>query len=272
MSAQDLGSTLKDLNFNELDFELDAGLLDGIKEDLYGKERNLDDLNNLDLEDDIPIDPTIKDVDAPGNTSAEVPTADTSAINEALISQRAPHACASQSATPRCRASRSFASQPRSSRSRSPTRSPSSSRARACVRVRSPLPRSRSLSPSSPRSYRASSTDSSDPIVPGVTWAIPPPPEESFPSYEACTDAVHAWTKQHGFDLVLEGKSKKVKKGPHKGEIYWRRMECVFGGKPRNSRKLTEETRIRKMRGSCKWGCKADIIIAADDPQYPNRS
>ena len=93
-----------------------------------------------------------------------------------------------------------------------------------------------------PQSRPSSSSSSSSDSQTGEAWKIPPP-EESFTSYEEC-GRHSCMDKIHSFDFVFDGRNKKVKKGPYKGEIYWKQMKCVFRGKPPNARKLIGETRL----------------------------
>jgi len=95
-------------------------------------------------------------------------------------------------------------------------------------------------------------------------WDLPPPPAESFPTYELAKSSAHEWARLHGYDFSV----KKVCKNKD-GKIHRRSLVCTRGGKLDNKRKLTEETRIRKRRGSKKGGCEVQIWLAADDINEP---
>jgi MULE transposase-like protein len=95
-------------------------------------------------------------------------------------------------------------------------------------------------------------------------WDLPPPPAESFPTYELAKSSAHEWARLHGYDFSV----KKARKNKD-GKIHRRVLACTRGGKLDNKRKLTEETRIRKTRGSKKGGCEVQIWLAADDINEP---
>jgi hypothetical protein len=85
-------------------------------------------------------------------------------------------------------------------------------------------------------------------------WDLPPPPDDSFDSYETAKYNAHDWARRHGYDFSV----KKVYKNEDR-KIHRRVLTCTRGGKLDNKRKLTEETRVRKKRSSKKGGCKAQI-------------
>jgi FAR1 DNA-binding domain len=83
-------------------------------------------------------------------------------------------------------------------------------------------------------------------------WDLPPPPVDSFISYEVAKSTTHEWARRHGYDLSV----KKTYKN-RQGKIVRRVLVCTRGGKLDNKRKLTEETRVRRKRSSKKGGCQA---------------
>lgn len=96
-------------------------------------------------------------------------------------------------------------------------------------------------------------------------WDLPPPPAESFQTYELAKSSVHEWARRHGYDFSV----KKVCKNKE-GKIHRRILACTRGGKLDNKRKLTDEIRIRKTRTSRKGGCEVQIWLAADDVNEPD--
>jgi hypothetical protein len=103
--------------------------------------------------------------------------------------------------------------------------------------------------------------DQTDP-PPGFTY-LPPPPALSYTSPHEAIEAMHAWNKEHGFDVS------KQKPGKNKnGELYKYLFRCTRHGKLDNHRKLTDETRKRK-RQSGKIGCPMGIYIKAEKPADP---
>ena len=93
-------------------------------------------------------------------------------------------------------------------------------------------------------------------------WHIEPPPEELFSSQEKAVAAIHAWTLQHGFNVVRRS-ADKLNGDP--GAVWRRYYECDQAGKPKHTQHLTEEQRQRPMRGSKKHGCPMRLCIRAVD-------
>lgn len=101
-----------------------------------------------------------------------------------------------------------------------------------------------------------------------LTVRIDPPPKNVYDSFKKCEDAVHLWCKGHGYDVV-RGKPSKNAKAPSKkkDQIHKYIYKCGKAGQPKNSHKLTDETRRRKRRASRKTGCGMGIIVAATNAQ-----
>ena len=103
---------------------------------------------------------------------------------------------------------------------------------------------------------------SSETNTPEQRVPLPPPPEETFQSYDLCWDAIKTWAGQNGYDL---SKGKRSKKNSD-GVIYRWTLQCTRGGHLDNKRKLQEKDRVRLRRSSKKTGCPMGVIIVATDP------
>lgn len=124
-----------------------------------------------------------------------------------------------------------------------------------------PLP----IQPSSPTSNASPiSSDETTTTLEAGEFNLPPPPENTFPSYAAATQAMYTWAKDYGYDLSTY-RSVKMKSGV----IYKRIFRCTRAGKVDNKRKLTEEDRIRPKRGSKKTGCKMTIQLVTAEQSNP---
>ncbi|KAF2458039.1 hypothetical protein BDY21DRAFT_343463 [Lineolata rhizophorae] len=80
-----------------------------------------------------------------------------------------------------------------------------------------------------------------------VEWDMAPPPEGMYPSKDALLQAAQNHAAQHGYALSINN--------------YWKtqqrvKIACVCYGTPKNTRRLTDATRVRKGRGSLKTGCR----------------
>lgn len=84
----------------------------------------------------------------------------------------------------------------------------------------------------------------------------------------------HTHTLQHGFDVVKKaGVKPTTQKGGRKtiipGAVYYKwHITCVLGGKPKNTRHLTEEQR-RRDKSSLKMGCPSRVWAWAVDREKP---
>lgn len=131
-----------------------------------------------------------------------------------------------------------------------------------------------SPSPSMDYPQSPSETNASRPQSPGPlesesesdssgTYTIDPPPEAVYDSYKLALEAVHSFSKGYGYEISVRKSLKKNKRD----EAYKKLLRCTRGGKLRNTRKLTDETRVRLNRGSKVTGCPMGLILVADDAQ-----
>ena len=74
-----------------------------------------------------------------------------------------------------------------------------------------------------------------------------PPPSSVHASWQALHDYAQSHASQHGYALSINTTAK------NRSRI---KLACVCYGQPKNTHKLTDETRVRKNRVSYKTGCK----------------
>jgi hypothetical protein len=74
-----------------------------------------------------------------------------------------------------------------------------------------------------------------------------PPPQSTHPSWEALHTYAQTYASAHGYALSINTTAK------NRSRI---KLACVCYGVPKNTHKLTPETRVRKNRVSYKTGCK----------------
>ncbi|RYF37066.1 MAG: hypothetical protein EOO38_26915, partial [Cytophagaceae bacterium] len=74
-----------------------------------------------------------------------------------------------------------------------------------------------------------------------------PPPSSTHASWQALHDYAQSHASQHGYALSINTTAK------NRSRI---KLACVCFGQPKNTHKLTAETRIRKNRVSYKTGCR----------------
>jgi len=74
-----------------------------------------------------------------------------------------------------------------------------------------------------------------------------PPPASTHASWQALHDYAQSHASEHGYALSINTTAK------NRSRI---KLACVCYGKPKNTHKLTPETRVRKNRVSYKTGCK----------------
>jgi hypothetical protein len=107
------------------------------------------------------------------------------------------------------------------------------------------------------------------PLLPTVERqkvAIEPPPQATYPSEDAAIAALHAWTKDHGFNVT---KRRAFYTDAIVKEVWKRGFNCDRAGKPKCTQHLTDAERQRPMRGSMRMGCPMKVIVravSADDP------
>lgn len=120
--------------------------------------------------------------------------------------------------------------------------------------------------PSSPNTSSSSNPSNSLESTQSLTCPnmLLPPPEEEYESLTLAEDAVRSWTASQGY-ATSRHKTKKNKAG----QPYRHLLKCTRHGKLDNTRKLTEEMRVRKKRGSAKCGCPMKLWIVAADVGQP---
>ncbi|KAF2025285.1 hypothetical protein EK21DRAFT_76826 [Setomelanomma holmii] len=74
-----------------------------------------------------------------------------------------------------------------------------------------------------------------------------PPPSSTHASWQALHDYAQSYASQHGYALSINTTAK------NRSRI---KLACVCFGQPKNTHKLTAETRVRKNRASYKTGCR----------------
>ena len=93
----------------------------------------------------------------------------------------------------------------------------------------------------------------------GPVFHLAPPPENIYPTEAELDKAMHAWSLQHGYELVRRAS----KKNAH-GEVYKRYHHCVKHGQ--QTGKVTADVRKRAPRKSLRTGCPMSIAAVAVDP------
>ena len=94
---------------------------------------------------------------------------------------------------------------------------------------------------------------------------IAPPPQDTYLSQHRAEEALHAWTRAHGFNVSRE----RVTYGEG-SMIVARLYACDRAGKPKNSGKLQESDRTRTLRGSKRIGCPMRIKLCALNKTNPS--
>jgi len=110
-----------------------------------------------------------------------------------------------------------------------------------------------STEPQTPSESKAASTPHTHPppIIPNSAppgnFDMLPPPTSTHPSWKALHDYAQSHASAHGYALSINTTAK------NRSRI---KLACVCYGAPKNTHKLTPETRVRKSRVSYKTGCK----------------
>lgn len=125
-------------------------------------------------------------------------------------------------------------------------------------------PRSPTHSSSSASSGPSARREPEEEDLQPSTYQIAPPPEQEYSTPKVAEGEIHAWTKALCFE-VSRTKSDKNKDGI----VYKQYYKCARHGKPSNTRKLTEETRVRRRANSRRTGCPMGIVVKAVDPKAP---
>ncbi|ETL78801.1 hypothetical protein L917_20448 [Phytophthora nicotianae] len=93
-----------------------------------------------------------------------------------------------------------------------------------------------------------------------TNYQLKPPPEEEYSSEVDAEAAIYAWTAQHGYNVA-----KKELERNKNGDVIYRLFACDQWGKPKNTRSLRDQDRVRANRRSCRFGCPMRIKIVAVD-------
>lgn len=91
---------------------------------------------------------------------------------------------------------------------------------------------------------------------------LPPPPDGIFPNAEQLEKHIHAWSLEHGYEMV-----RRASKRNASGQLYKRYYHCSRHGKMANTGRLTDRTRQRLKRKSNRIGCPMSLAAVACDPQ-----
>lgn len=101
--------------------------------------------------------------------------------------------------------------------------------------------------------------DADDPV-----YQLPPPPENIYPDAEELEKAIHAWSREHGYDLVRRASKKNSRK-----QLYKRYYHCNKHGRGSSTNKTPEKDRVRVNRKSNRIGCPMSLAAVAVDPANP---
>ncbi|KAK5122505.1 hypothetical protein LTR85_004089 [Meristemomyces frigidus] len=101
--------------------------------------------------------------------------------------------------------------------------------------------------------------DENDPV-----FNLPPPPEGNYPGEQELEKSIHAWSLEHGYEVVRRASKKNAG-----GVIYKRYYHCSKHGKLANTGKLTDNSRVRTRRKSNRMGCPMSLAAVSVDPQNP---
>ena len=117
----------------------------------------------------------------------------------------------------------------------------------------SPIQQHHDFSPANPTA-RSDSRSQNPPTPPRIPNSAPPghfdmmaPPPSTHPSWQALHEYAQSHASAHGYALSINTTAK------NRSRI---KLACVCYGAPKNTHKLTPETRVRKNRVSYKTGCK----------------
>ncbi|KAI8937096.1 hypothetical protein NX059_006311 [Plenodomus lindquistii] len=95
--------------------------------------------------------------------------------------------------------------------------------------------------------YTSSTTGNGNEAPPPGEFDMLPPPPSTHASWQALHDFAQSHAAAHGYALSINTTAK------NRSRI---KLACVCYGQPKNTHKLTAETRVRKNRVSYKTGCK----------------
>lgn len=98
-----------------------------------------------------------------------------------------------------------------------------------------------------------------------MLYPLPPPPERNYPSEAALEKAIHAWSLEHGYELVRRASKKNAK-----GLLYKRYFHCSKHGKIEARKKDADKERVRVNRKSNRTGCPMSLAAVSVDPHDPS--
>ena len=101
--------------------------------------------------------------------------------------------------------------------------------------------------------------DPSEPI-----FNLPPPPESTYPCEALLEKAMHAWSLEHGYELV-----RRASKKNSAGKWYKRYYHCSKHGLGKPS-KIPAAEKKRQKRTSNRIGCQMSLAAVAVDPTDPD--
>ncbi|KAF2241612.1 hypothetical protein BU26DRAFT_525108 [Trematosphaeria pertusa] len=115
----------------------------------------------------------------------------------------------------------------------------------------SPVQQQNDFPPSTPPRAQSAPIPPIPPIIansaPPGHFDMLPPPASTHPSWQALHEYAQSHASEHGYALSINTTAK------NRSRI---KLACVCYGAPKNTHKLTPETRVRKNRVSYKTGCK----------------
>ncbi|UJO16134.1 uncharacterized protein CLAFUR5_04810 [Fulvia fulva] len=96
-------------------------------------------------------------------------------------------------------------------------------------------------------------------------YQLPPPPEAIYPNEVDLEKAMHAWSLEHGYELVRRASKKNAR-----GLLYKRYFHCSKHGKTSTQKKDADKNKVRINRKSNRIGCPMSLAAVAVDPHDPS--
>ncbi|KAI5358613.1 putative zn(2)-C6 fungal-type DNA-binding domain, FAR1 DNA binding domain-containing protein [Septoria linicola] len=94
-------------------------------------------------------------------------------------------------------------------------------------------------------------------------YQLPPPPENEYADEVELEKAIHAWSLEHGYELVRRASKKNAK-----GQLYKRYYHCSKHGRV-SSNKTPEKDKVRVNRKSNRIGCPMSLAAVSVNPHDP---
>ncbi|CZT18242.1 uncharacterized protein RCC_04087 [Ramularia collo-cygni] len=95
-------------------------------------------------------------------------------------------------------------------------------------------------------------------------YQLPPPPEAVYPNEIELENAMHAWSLEHGYELVRRASKRNAAK-----QLYKRYFHCSKHGKV-SHKAVRKEDRKRINRTSNRMNCPMSLAAVAVDPHDPS--